>query len=129
VARRAVPRTVEGMDATTHSPAGTATAPLVVTDAAAAKLAALRETGDQVLHVAVRPGGCSGFSYEMYFDTPSGGEGITVDAGEVAVFVDATSATLLAGATLDYRDTLERSGFHIDNPNAQRTCGCGSSFS
>ncbi len=81
------------------------------------------------LRVAVRPGGCSGFSYEMYFDTDIV-EGDTKETfGDVQVVVDASSAMLLDGATLDYSDGLQQAGFSIDNPNAQRSCGCGQSFS
>ena len=79
--------------------------------------------------VAVRPGGCSGFSYEMYFDTDRAADDITKDFGGVDVVVDPQSAQLLEGATLDYKDGLQDAGFSIDNPNAQRTCGCGQSFS
>ena len=81
------------------------------------------------LRVAVRPGGCSGFSYEMFFDSDIAGEDVTADFQGVKVVVDASSAQMLAGATLDYKDGLNQAGFSIDNPNAQRTCGCGSSFS
>ena len=81
------------------------------------------------LRVAVRPGGCSGFSYEMYFDTDMV-EGDTKETfGDVQVVVDPSSAMLLDGATLDYSDGLQQAGFSIDNPNAQRSCGCGQSFS
>ena len=75
------------------------------------------------------PGGCSGFSYEMYFDTDRAADDITKDFGGVDVVVDPQSAQLLEGATLDYKDGLQDAGFSIDNPNAQRTCGCGQSFS
>ena len=81
------------------------------------------------LRVAVRPGGCSGFSYEMYFDTDRDTEDLIADYNGVGVVVDPSSAQLLEGATLDYKDGLQDAGFSIDNPNAQRTCGCGSSFS
>lgn len=81
-----------------------------------------------MLRVAVRPGGCAGFSYEMFFDSEQADEDITETFGEVTVVVDPSSAQLLQGATLDYKGGLE-SGFAITNPNAQRTCGCGSSFS
>lgn len=103
-----------------------------LTDSAAAKVAELMKAeGDEslALRVAVRPGGCSGFSYEMFFDTEITDDDQTVSVGEVRVVVDASSAPLLQGATLDYTDSLERAGFSIDNPNAQRTCGCGQSFS
>ena len=81
------------------------------------------------LRVAVRPGGCSGFSYEMFFDTDIDAEDVLSTFGEVKVVVDPSSAQLLTGATLDYKDGLQGAGFSIDNPNAQRTCGCGNSFS
>lgn len=81
------------------------------------------------LRVAVRPGGCSGFSYEMFFDTDVETDDLTADFGGVRVVVDPSSAQLLDGAVLDYKDGLQGAGFSIDNPNAQRTCGCGQSFS
>ena len=81
------------------------------------------------LRVAVRPGGCSGFSYEMFFDSELEDEDIVRSFGHVKVVVDPASAEQLAGATLDYKDGLQGAGFHITNPNATRTCGCGSSFS
>lgn len=81
------------------------------------------------LRVAVKPGGCSGFSYEMFFDTEVSDDDKAVEFQGVKVVVDASSAMLLEGATLDYKDGLQGAGFAIDNPNAQRTCGCGQSFS
>ena len=81
------------------------------------------------LRVAVRPGGCSGFSYEMYFDTEVNDNDQSAEFEGVDVIVDQSSAMLLQGATLDYSDSLQNAGFSIDNPNAQRTCGCGQSFS
>ena len=78
----------------------------------------------------MRPGGCSGFCYEMFFDSEVAADDLTADYdGGVKVVVDPTSAQLLDGAMLDYKDGLQASGFSINNPNAQRTCGCGSSFS
>ena len=82
-----------------------------------------------MLRVAVMPGGCSGFSYDMYFDTESNDDDVRESYGDVTVVVDPTSAQMLTGATLDYKDGLTEAGFAINNPNAQRTCGCGSSFS
>jgi iron-sulfur cluster assembly protein/iron-sulfur cluster insertion protein len=82
-----------------------------------------------MLRVAVRPGGCSGFSYEMFFDSEKDTEDVLAEQGGVPVVVDPSSAQLLSGATLDYKDGLQGAGFAIDNPNAQRTCGCGQSFS
>jgi iron-sulfur cluster assembly protein/iron-sulfur cluster insertion protein len=105
---------------------------ITLTDAATTKVDELiKGEGEDglALRVAVRPGGCSGFSYEMYFDTDIAGDDQTADFSGVKVVVDQSSAMLLEGATLDYKDGLDQSGFSIDNPNAQRTCGCGQSFS
>lgn len=81
------------------------------------------------LRIAVRPGGCSGYSYEMFFDSEIAPDDIRSSYGEVRVVVDPASAQLLTGATLEYKDGLQGAGFSIDNPNAQRSCGCGQSFS
>ena len=105
---------------------------IALTDNAAVKVKELVEAegeAELALRVAVRPGGCSGFSYEMFFDTDVAADDITADFGGVKVVVDPSSAQLLTGATLDYKDGLQQAGFSIDNPNAQRTCGCGQSFS
>ncbi len=104
---------------------------ITLTDTAAAKVKSLIQDegeADLALRVAVRPGGCSGFSYEMFFDTDVADDDNIATFGEVKVIVDPSSALMLEGATLDFKDGLE-SGFSINNPNAQRTCGCGSSFS
>ncbi|MCY3561287.1 MAG: iron-sulfur cluster assembly accessory protein [bacterium] len=105
---------------------------ITLTPAAASKVGELlTQEGEDglALRVAVRPGGCSGFSYEMYFDTEVDDNDKSANFEGVAVVVDASSAMLLQGATLDYSDSLQNAGFSIDNPNAQRTCGCGQSFS
>ena len=122
-------------ETTAADPAAVA-APGFSLDSAAVRRVAelLAAEGDDtlVLRVAVRPGGCSGFSYEMFFDTAGDGDVISVHrAGdaEVTVAIDPSSAVLLDGASLSHRDGLDRSGFHVSNPNAQRTCGCGQSFS
>ncbi len=103
-----------------------------MTDVAAAKVSELLEeegNSELFLRVAVRPGGCSGFSYEMFFDSELADDDIQSGAGELKVVVDPASATLLTGSTLDYKDGLQGAGFSINNPNATRTCGCGQSFS
>ena len=105
---------------------------ITLTDSAAMKVKELldEEKDDSLaLRIAVRPGGCSGFSYEMFFDGEAAQDDQTAEKGGVTVVVDPTSAQLLTGATLDYKDGLQQTGFSIDNPNAQRTCGCGQSFS
>ncbi len=105
---------------------------ITLTDTAADKVRQLitaEGEDDLALRVAVRPGGCSGFSYEMFFDSDVATDDVTVEHAGVRVIVDPSSAQLLTGATLDYKDGLDQSGFAITNPNAQRTCGCGQSFS
>jgi len=105
---------------------------ITLTDTAATKVKDLIEAEGEpnlALRVAVRPGGCSGFSYEMFFDSDIAADDTEVDFSGVKVVVDASSAELLTGATLDYKDGLQGAGFAIDNPNAQRSCGCGKSFS
>ena len=105
---------------------------ITMTEAAAekvGKLIAAEGEPDLALRVAVRPGGCSGFSYDMFFDSETSPEDISSTFGEVRVVVDPSSAPLLAGATLDYSDGLDQAGFSITNPNAERSCGCGKSFS
>jgi iron-sulfur cluster assembly protein/iron-sulfur cluster insertion protein len=112
----------------TTSPAET----LAITSAAAVKVSELLEeegNPEMFLRVAVRPGGCSGYSYEMFFDTELVEDDLQSTAGGVKVVVDPASAALLSGATLDYKDGLQGAGFSINNPNATRTCGCGQSFS
>lgn len=105
---------------------------IVLTDSAAAKVAELLKQEMQegmALRIAVRPGGCSGYSYEMFFDADFADDDIVTEFGDVKVVVDAASNDLIKGATLNYKDGLQDTGFHIENPNASRTCGCGSSFS
>jgi iron-sulfur cluster insertion protein len=83
---------------------------------------------DLVLRVFVQGGGCSGFSYGFTFDDAVGEDDFRVEA-EVPVVVDSMSMQYLAGAVIDYKDEIHGSQFVIQNPNAQSTCGCGSSFS
>ena len=105
---------------------------ITISDSAATKVKDLiTQEGDEslMLRVAVRPGGCSGFSYEMFFDSELEKDDMVTDFSGVKVVVDPSSAQLLDGATLDYKDGLQGAGFAINNPNAQKTCGCGQSFS
>jgi len=107
---------------------------IVLTDTATTKVRELLDAEDQPelsLRVAVRPGGCSGLSYEMFFDSERADDDIEAIYGDgaVRVVVDPASAQYLDGASLDYKDGLQGAGFTINNPNAQRTCGCGQSFS
>ena len=105
---------------------------IALTDTARDKVAELlaqEGNAELALRVAVRPGGCSGFSYEMFFDSDVADDDVSTMFGDVRVVVDPSSAPLLRGATLDYKDALQGGGFAINNPNASRTCGCGNSFS
>jgi iron-sulfur cluster assembly protein/iron-sulfur cluster insertion protein len=105
---------------------------ITITDSASSKVKQLLEAegNDQLaLRVAVRPGGCSGFSYEMFFDSDIAADDNVAEAGGVRVVVDPSSAPYLTGASLDYKDGLQGAGFAINNPNATRSCGCGQSFS
>ncbi len=81
------------------------------------------------LRVGVVGGGCSGFSYSMAFENAAGLMDKTYEFDGLKVFLDATSAMYLQGATVDYVETLEGAGFKFENPNVKSTCGCGSSFS
>ena len=103
-----------------------------LTASAAEKVRELVEAeGDpsMALRLAVRPGGCSGFSYEMFFDSDVAPTDVVNELHGVRVVVDPQSAALLHGATVDFRDMgLQGAGFAIENPNQNRTCGCGQSF-
>src|SRR5207302_3518977 len=90
-------------------------------------LPALGENAQKGLRVQVAKGGCSGMHYEMTLDEKKEGDAVVERAG-VEFFIDNDSAEYLRGATLDFRDGLTGSGFQIVNPNASRTCGCGTSF-
>ena len=80
------------------------------------------------LRVHVLPGGCSGYSYGMSIAEKAEATDWVGEFGGVKVLVDPASAPLLEGAAIDYRETLQSSGFTIENPNAVKTCGCGGSF-
>ena len=102
-----------------------------LTDTAATKVRSLYEQegrDDLRLRVAVQPGGCSGLIYQLYFDERLLEGDATVDFDGVEVVVDKMSVPYLTQATIDWVDSLEASGFTIDNPAAQSSCACGSSF-
>jgi iron-sulfur cluster assembly accessory protein len=113
-------------------PADIATGPtLALSPMAAVKVRALLDQegrDDLRLRVAVQPGGCSGFQYQLFFDERSLDGDFDVDADGVPVVVDRMSAPYLVGATIDFTDTIEQQGFTIDNPNASGGCACGNSF-
>lgn len=93
------------------------------------ELIAAEDDAALALRMAVRPGGCSGFSYEMYFDSQIDSQDLVEEFSDVKVVVDPQSAEMVRGATLDYKEGLMGAGFAIDNPNVSRSCGCGNSFS
>ncbi len=80
------------------------------------------------LRLKVIGGGCSGLQYQLGFDETVSDDDNEFQAGDVRIIVDDKSAVYLAGTVLDYVDTLQESGFKIENPNAKSTCGCGQSF-
>ncbi len=107
---------------------------IVVTDKAVAKIrAALAKEGISPeqggLRLGVQGGGCSGLSYNIRFDTQARERDRIFEFGEVRVFVDPKSFIYLHGMTLDYQETLMQQGFVFVNPQATKSCGCGTSFS
>ena len=105
---------------------------VTLTSAAAEKVAELlaREDDESMaLRLGVRPGGCSGFSYELELDSKIDDSDIVGTFDGVKLIVDPQSMEKVKGAEIDYRDTLQGAGFHINNPNVERSCGCGNSFS
>ena len=110
----------------------TVSAPLIFTDAAAAKVKQLiqEEANEQLkLRVFVSGGGCSGFQYGFTFDENLQEGDTMVEKGGVTLLIDPMSYQYLVGAEIDYSEGLEGAQFIIRNPNATTTCGCGSSFS
>ncbi|WP_405220942.1 iron-sulfur cluster insertion protein ErpA [Lentisalinibacter sediminis] len=117
---------------TTPEPTEMPPPPLVFTDAAAQKVGELiREEDNQelMLRVFVSGGGCSGFQYGFTFDEKMEEGDTQVENQGVTLLVDPMSVQYLMGAEIDYKEDLEGAQFIIRNPNAQTTCGCGSSFS
>jgi iron-sulfur cluster assembly accessory protein len=90
----------------------------------------LQEEGreDIALRVAVQPGGCSGLRYAMYLDDQLTEKDLAEEQHGVRVVIDKMSVPYLSEAKIDFVDTLEASGFTIDNPVAQSSCACGNSF-
>ena len=104
---------------------------VVLTEAASTKAAALLASegrDDLALRVAVQPGGCSGLRYQLFFDDRQLDGDFSESFGSIKVVVDRMSKPYLAGAVVDFVDTIEKQGFTIDNPNAGGSCACGDSF-
>lgn len=105
--------------------------PVVITDRALAqirRLLAKDGRAEAFLRLGVKGGGCSGFEYVMKLDTNSKSIDLELEAEGVRVVCDAKSAVYLRGSTFDYTGNLIGGGFKFDNPNVQRSCGCGTSF-
>jgi iron-sulfur cluster assembly accessory protein len=110
----------------------TETTVVTLTERAATKVQALmaaEPAGEaEVLRIAIQGGGCSGFEYALGFDRAAQSGDEEVEFHGVKVVVDPFSAPYLKGATIDFLEGLQESGFKIDNPNAVSSCGCGHSF-
>jgi len=103
-----------------------------ITDSARVKITQLLdEEGNPNLKLRtfVQGGGCSGFQYGFTFDEDQAEDDWAFDLGPYKVLVDSMSMTYLENAEIDYKDDISGSQFTIKNPNAETTCGCGSSFS
>jgi iron-sulfur cluster insertion protein len=103
---------------------------VTITDIAAGKIQELAKEEDNILglRVYVKGGGCSGYQYGMAFESKLGDDDTVIEKDDIKVILDSQSAPLLSGAEIDYVDSLQGSGFSVQNPNAKKTCGCGSSF-
>ncbi len=106
---------------------------VTLTSNAAAKVKELIEADGgtlSALRLGVKRAGCSGYAYDMFFDSQIDESDIVSTTDGVKVVVDSESAEMVEGATIDFKDNgLEGAGFAIENPNATGSCGCGKSFS
>lgn len=106
--------------------------PVFVTDAAVEAIKkALESEGEEgdFLRISVVGGGCSGYQYGLDFDKEERPDDVLLDFTGVKIVIDPMSANLIKGTVIDYVSGLQGTGFQFKNPNAKRTCGCGSSFS
>ena len=105
---------------------------MTITESAAGKIAELlAEENEPNLKIRcfVQGGGCSGMQYGFDFDEDQNEDDVVIESNGARLLVDSMSYQYLTGATIDYKEDLQGSQFVIKNPNAQTTCGCGSSFS
>ena len=107
---------------------------ITITEAAAGRLLATAEKegvsfDQEYLRVAVRTGGCSGLTYDLGWDSVRRPDDSVFETAGLRVLMDTGAALYLEGATLHFSEGLEGKGFHFDNPQAERTCACGESFS
>ena len=105
--------------------------PVKVTDRAFARLAEIAEDSGEAkaLRVAVLGGGCSGFQYEFHLEDAAAADDLVIERDGQRVLVDPESLPFLSGSVIDFKDELIGARFHVENPNATSTCGCGTSFS
>lgn len=102
-----------------------------ISETAASQINRLKSEGnpaDAFLRVKVVPGGCSGMSYKLDFDQAQAANDKVFEEHGTKVVIDSKSLLYIAGMTLDYEGGLNGKGFTFSNPNASKTCGCGSSF-
>ena len=105
---------------------------ITLTQKAGEKVREIREAeglGEQGLRVKVIGGGCSGFSYDLYFEDETSEFDQTFESEGIKLFIDMMSYQYLDGTEIDYVEGLHGAGFKCVNPKAKSTCGCGSSFS
>ncbi|MCX7834786.1 MAG: iron-sulfur cluster insertion protein ErpA [bacterium] len=120
------------MSEVTPNVAKTNTEPLFITDNAIKQIKKLQSANDQMslpLRIFVQAGGCKGLSYGLMFDDQPLEDGdVQFEKNGITFVVDSESIRYLKGATVDYEENLIGGGFKVRNPNASKTCGCGSSF-
>ena len=106
-------------------------APVVVSDAAARRVAEIvaTEEAKSALRVSVEGGGCSGFSYKFDLADGPSGDDIVIERDGALVLIDPVSVMYMEGSVIDFVDDLMGQSFQIRNPNATASCGCGTSFS
>jgi iron-sulfur cluster assembly protein len=119
---------VEIVERTTESPETLVSLTPVAAEKILELMAEDPESAASVLRVAIQGGGCSGFQYGLGFDEGPVEDDVTLEQHGVSIVIDPYSAPYLKGATIDFLNGLEESGFKIDNPNAAASCGCGHSF-
>ncbi len=123
--------TVENAEMTVTQAPDTETHTVELTTAAASKAKALLDQegrDDMHLRIAVQPGGCAGLRYQLFFDDRTLDGDLFREFGGLRVGVDKMSAPYVAGAVVDFVDSIDKQGFTIDNPNAGGSCACGDSF-
>jgi iron-sulfur cluster insertion protein len=105
---------------------------LTITESAVTKISSLlaeENNPNLKLRTFVQGGGCSGFQYGFTFDEDENDDDFVIEKSNIKILIDSMSMQYLTGAVIDYKEDLSGSSFSIKNPNAQTTCGCGSSFS